>query len=124
MGQGSENLIRTVSIDQIPAGWRVLDVGPSTINKFMNGLNDAKTIIWNGPMGMFEQEQFAKGSIEIANMIGNLNTPTSVIGGGETAAIANLAKIKDKVTHISTGGGASLMLLKGDPLPGIESLMD
>ena len=90
----------------------------------MNGLNDAKTIIWNGPMGMFEQEQFAKGSIEIANMIGNLNTPTSVIGGGETAAIANLAKIKDKVTHISTGGGASLMLLKGDPLPGIESLMD
>tara|TARA_Y100000996_G_scaffold130205_1_gene98913 strand:+ start:724 stop:1914 length:1191 start_codon:yes stop_codon:yes gene_type:complete len=124
VGQGSENLIRTVSIDQIPAGWRVLDVGPSTINKFMNGLNDAKTIIWNGPMGMFEQEQFAKGSIEIANMIGNLNTPTSVIGGGETAAIANLAKIKDKVTHISTGGGASLMLLKGDPLPGIESLMD
>ena len=75
-------------------------------------------------MGMFEQEQFAKGSLEIARMIGSLNIPTSVIGGGETAAIANLAKIKDQVTHISTGGGASLMLLKGDPLPGIESLMD
>ena len=124
VGQGSENLIRTVSIDQIPAGWRVLDVGPSTIEKFMNGLNTAKTVIWNGPMGMFEQEQFAKGSLELAHMIGDLRTPTSVIGGGETAAIANLANIKDKVTHISTGGGASLMLLKGDPLPGIESLMD
>ena len=124
VGQGSENLIRTVSIDQIPAGWRVLDVGPSTIEKFMNGLSTAKTVIWNGPMGMFEQEQFAKGSLELAHMIGGLKAPTSVIGGGETAAIANLANIKDKVTHISTGGGASLMLLKGDPLPGIESLMD
>ncbi len=124
VGQGAENLIRTVSIDQIPAGWRVLDVGPSTIDKFMTGLSEAKTVIWNGPMGMFEQEQFAKGSLELANMIGDLHAPTSVIGGGETAAIANLAKIKNKVTHISTGGGASLMLLKGDPLPGIESLMD
>jgi phosphoglycerate kinase len=124
VGQGAENLIRTVAVDQIPAGWRVLDVGPSTIDKFKNSLKESKTLIWNGPMGMFEQEQFAKGSLEIARMIGSLNIPTSVIGGGETAAIANLAKIKDQVTHISTGGGASLMLLKGDPLPGIESLMD
>ena len=123
-GLGSKNMIRTVPIDQIPAGWRVLDIGMSTIVKFKHSLSNSNTLIWNGPMGLFEQEQFATGSLELAKMISELKIPNTVIGGGETAAIANLASIRKDVTHISTGGGASLMLLKGDLLPGIESLMD
>ena len=108
--------------EDIPDGWMGLDIGPKTVKLFENKLNDAKTILWNGPLGVFEMDKFSKATRQIAEFIANLKGVTSVIGGGDTAAAIAKFKLEDKMTHISTGGGASLEYLEGRGLPGIEAL--
>lgn len=119
--------------DQIPDGWMALDVGPKTVEAFKDVLKGAKTIVWNGPLGVFEMDKFAKGTEEIARYIALLSTKpcccsaaavVSIIGGGDTAAAVAKFKLEDKMTHISTGGGASLEYLEGKVLPGIKALTD
>lgn len=112
-----------VSVDFIPDGWIGLDIGPRTIKKFESVLKDSKTICWNGPLGFFELKPFSKGTAEIAKFISKLNA-TTVIGGGDTAAAINELGLGDKMSHISTGGGASLEFLEGKELPGIAALMN
>jgi len=114
---------KTVGED-IPDGWMGLDIGPKTIKLFEDKLKAAKTIVWNGPLGVFEMDKFARGTEEIAKFIAGLKGATQVIGGGDTAAAMSKVKVEDKMTHISTGGGASLEYLEGRPLPGIDALND
>jgi phosphoglycerate kinase len=110
----------------IPEGWQGVDIGPDTIKKFSNALKDAKTIVWNGPMGVFEMEKFAKGTIEVAKSVADATTKgaVSIIGGGDSASAVKKAGLSDKMSHISTGGGASLEFLEGKVLPGIAVLQD
>jgi len=110
--------------ENIPDGWMGLDIGPKTIKLFEEKLKSAKTILWNGPLGVFEMDKFAKGTEEVAKFIAGLKGVTSVIGGGDTAAAMAKFKVDDKMTHISTGGGASLEYLEGRGLPGIDALAD
>ena len=107
----------------IPEGWEGLDIGPKSIELFKSVLADAKTVVWNGPMGVFEMSNFAKGTNEIAAMLAQLDAVT-VIGGGDSVAAVNQAGLGDKMSHISTGGGASLEFLEGKDLPGIVALLD
>ncbi len=107
----------------IPEGWEGLDIGPKSIELFKSVLSDAKTVVWNGPMGVFEMSNFAKGTNEIAAMLAQLDAVT-VIGGGDSVAAVNQAGLGDKMSHISTGGGASLEFLEGKELPGIVALLD
>ncbi len=107
----------------IPEGWEGLDIGPKSIELFKSVLKDAKTVVWNGPMGVFEMANFAKGTNEIAAMLAELDAVT-VIGGGDSVAAVNQAGLGDKMSHISTGGGASLEFLEGKDLPGIVALLD
>ncbi|MEW6170977.1 MAG: phosphoglycerate kinase [Candidatus Omnitrophota bacterium] len=109
--------------ENIPDGFMGLDIGPKTIELFKNALKDAKTIVWNGPLGVFEMDNFVKGTKEIANFIATLKA-TTIIGGGDTAAAISKFGLDDKMSHISTGGGASLEFLEGKKLPGIEALMN
>ena len=110
----------------VPAGWESLDIGPKTIEKFRAELADSKTIVWNGPMGVFEMPNFAKGTNAVAETLVELTAKgaTTIIGGGDSAAAVEQAGIADKMTHISTGGGASLELLEGNALPGLVALND
>lgn len=112
--------------ENIPAGWEILDIGPATIDFFEKILNDAKTVVWNGPMGVFEMPNFAIGTNGIAEILAGLTAQgvITIIGGGDSAAAVNQAGLGDKMTHISTGGGASLELLEGLPLPGVVALND
>jgi len=110
--------------EDIPDGWMGLDIGPKTIKLFEDKLKSAKTIIWNGPLGVFEMDKFAKGTEEIAKYIAGLKGVISIIGGGDTAAAVAKFKVDDKMSHVSTGGGASLEYLEGDGLPGIDALND
>lgn len=110
--------------EDIPEGWIGLDVGPKTVKLFEGRLKDAKTIVWNGPLGVFEMDKFAKGTEEVAKFIAGLKGAITVIGGGDTAAAMSKFKLDSKMTHISTGGGASLEYLEGKPLPGIAALND
>jgi len=110
--------------DQIEDGWQGVDIGPETRKRFKEVLAKAKTIIWNGPVGVFENDDFAKGTKEIAEYIATLKGVTSIIGGGDSAAAISKFKLDDKMTHISTGGGASLEFLEGKILPGIAALND
>lgn len=110
--------------EDIPDGWMGLDIGPKTVTLFEDKLKSAKTIVWNGPLGVFEMDKFAKGTVEVAKYIANLKGVTSIIGGGDTAAAMSKFKLDSKMTHISTGGGASLEYLEGRGLPGIDALND
>ena len=114
---------KIVSVDQVPTDWRILDIGPKTIDAFERVLSTAKTVVWNGPLGVFEFPPFAKGTIEIARRLASLNA-TTIIGGGDSAAAVEQAGVADKMTHISTGGGASLEFLEGRELPGVAALQD
>lgn len=110
--------------DDIPADELALDIGPKTVALFKDKLQGAKTVVWNGPMGAFEMSNFAKGTLEIGQALGDLKGATTIIGGGDSAAAAQQLGIADKITHISTGGGASLEYLEGKTLPGIASISD
>ncbi|MAG16093.1 phosphoglycerate kinase [Candidatus Woesearchaeota archaeon] len=112
---------KTVSIDNIENGWLGLDIGPETVKLFSSELKKANTIVWNGPMGVFEMDNFAKGTIEIAKSI-EKSKATTLIGGGDTISAARKAKVEGKFTHTSTGGGAMLEFLEGKKLPAIEAL--
>lgn len=109
--------------ENIPDGKIAVDIGPKTIALFEDKLKPAKTIVWNGPLGIFEMDPFSKGTEEVAKFIATLKA-SSIIGGGDTAAAVAKFKLQDKMTHISTGGGASLEFLEGKDLPGIASLSD
>ena len=108
----------------IDDGWMALDIGPKSIEEFKKVLADAKTVVWNGPMGVFEMGNFAKGTLEVGQFLGTLEGATTIVGGGDSTAAAKQLGISDKLTHISTGGGASLAYLEGDVLPGIAAISD
>jgi phosphoglycerate kinase len=110
-----------VSNDKIPENWICLDIGPETIKSFSEEILSAKTIFWNGPMGVFEMEPFSKGTFAIARAVAN-SRAFSIVGGGDSVAAVNQAGVADQIGHISTGGGASLELIEGKRLPGIEAL--
>ena len=114
---------KTVDCDSIPQGWMGMDVGEKTLKELENILKDAKTVVWNGPLGVFEMSNFAKGTFEVAKFIANSGA-VSIIGGGDSVSAVNKSGVADKMTHISTGGGASLEFLEGIELPGIKVLQD
>ncbi|SDG95773.1 phosphoglycerate kinase [Halanaerobium congolense] len=115
---------QTVAADEIPAGWQVLDCGgPQSLENYKEIIKNAKTVIWNGPLGVFEMEKFAHGTVELAKALAESDAH-SVIGGGDSAAAINQAGVADKMSHISTGGGASLMFFEGKELPGVAALDD
>jgi len=115
--------VKTVLIENIPADWRVVDIGPQTINNFSEELRKCRTIFWNGPMGVYEVARFAKGTQAMAGLLADLRA-TIIIGGGSTAEVVTAMKLADKMTFVSTGGGASLRFLGGEKLPGIEVLLN
>ena len=115
---------KTVKYTEIPDGWEGFDIGEETIKLYEEELSKAKTVIWNGPVGLFEFDQFAVGTNSIAKYLGSLDGVTTIIGGGDSAAALEKLGIGDKFTHISTGGGASLEFLEGKKLPGVECLLD
>ncbi len=119
----AEDEVRKVSIENIPPELRIADIGPLTINSFSKELERYKTIFWNGPMGIYEIPQFATGTQAMARLLARL-TSTTVIGGGSTAEVVTEMQLADKMTFVSTGGGASLRFLSGQSLPGAEALMD
>ena len=114
---------RTVDMGPIPEGWRVLDIGPETVANYARVIAEAATVVWNGPMGVFEFPAFAQGTFGVAQAIAESDA-TSIIGGGDSVAAVRQSGLADKVTHISTGGGASLEMLEGKELPGLAALDD
>ena len=119
----AESPVKTVPVGAIPDGWEGVDIGPQTIKAFTAALADAKTVFWNGPVGVFEDPRFAQGSRRIAETLANLKA-TTIIGGGDSAACVQQLKLGERMSHISTGGGASLEFLEGKTLPGIAILRD
>jgi phosphoglycerate kinase len=113
---------QVVSIEDVPAGWMALDIGPATIAHYANYLSGAKTVVWNGPMGVFEFPVFAQGTVAVAEMLASLRGATTIVGGGDSAAAVRQAGLDAKMTHVSTGGGASLEFLEGQELPGVAVL--
>jgi phosphoglycerate kinase len=114
---------QVVAADAIPAGWRAMDIGPKTVAAFTKAIQGAKLIVWNGPMGVFEFPAFAAGTQAVARAVADSGA-TSVIGGGDSVAAVKEAGLADRITHISTGGGASLEFLEGQTLPGVAALQD
>ena len=108
----------------IDDGWMALDIGPKSVEEFENVLKDAKTVVWNGPMGVFEMPNFAKGTLEIGKFLGALTDATTIVGGWDSTAAVKELGVADKLTHISTGGGASLTYLEGKTLPGIAAISE
>ena len=119
-----DTVAKIVSVHDTPDGWMGLDIGPKTIETYKQKLAGAKTIVWNGPMGVFEMPAFAKGTLEIAKAVADATTAgaTSIIGGGDSVAAVHQSRVATKISHISTGGGASLEFLAGRKLPGVEAL--
>ena len=116
--------VKAIQSDQIPDGWEGLDIGPRTIAMFEEELKKAKTILWNGPVGLSEFPKFANGTDSLARLLASMDDCVTIIGGGDSAAAIERNGLSDKMTHISTGGGASLEFLEGKKLPGIECLSD
>jgi len=119
----AEAKFKTVSVKDIEPDWRIVDIGPQTINNFSEELRRCKTIFWNGPMGIYEIPQFAQGTQAMARLLASLKA-TTIIGGGSTAEVVTAMKLADKMTFVSTGGGASLRFLGGGKLPGVEVLLE
>jgi len=119
----AEAATQVVDVDKIPPGWRMMDIGPKSIEAFKAALRDAELIVWNGPMGVFEMPKFAEGTFAIARMLAGSGA-TTVIGGGDSASAVKKAGVAKQMTHVSTGGGASLEFLEGKELPGVAALMD
>lgn len=114
---------QTLAVGPVPDGWRILDVGPETVANFAEAIKGAGTVVWNGPMGVFEMPNFAKGTFGVAQAVAESGA-VSIIGGGDSVAAINSAGLSSKITHISTGGGASLEMLEGLVLPGVAALLD
>lgn len=112
---------QTVAVDKVEPGWRILDIGGATVAAYQKILATAQTVVWNGPMGVFEMKNFAKGTFTIAELLAQLDAVT-IIGGGDSAAAVKIAGVKAQMSHVSTGGGASLAYLEGKSLPGLEAL--
>jgi phosphoglycerate kinase len=113
-----------VSVQDVPTEWMALDIGPATVAHYANRLAGAKTVVWNGPMGVFEFPLFAQGTVAVAEILANLKEATTIIGGGDSAAAVEEAGLAEKMSHVSTGGGASLEFLEGKDLPGVAALND
>ena len=122
-GAADAGHIRKVPVDSVPPDWRILDIGPATVELFRTVLHPMRTVVWNGPLGLFEREPFDYGSLAMAETLADLEAQV-VIGGGETAAAVHRAGIEDRISHISTGGGASLAMLQGHALPAVDALDD
>jgi phosphoglycerate kinase len=114
---------KVIEAGDLPSGWRVMDVGPKTIEAFSKFIEKAETVVWNGPMGVFEMEPFAKGTFALAKAVAE-SQAESIVGGGDSASALQQSGLADKITHISTGGGASLEMLEGKTLPGLAALQD
>jgi phosphoglycerate kinase len=115
---------RTINVNEgVPAGWRILDIGPRTVEAFGEALRGAALVVWNGPMGVFEFPAFAEGTNRVARLVADSGA-TSIIGGGESVSAVEQAGLADRMSHISTGGGASLEMLEGKVLPGVKALQD
>jgi phosphoglycerate kinase len=114
---------QVVAVDAIPAGWRMLDVGPKTLELYAETLKGAKLVVWNGPVGVFEMPKFAEGTFALAKMLATSGA-TTVIGGGDSASAVKKAGVAKQMTHVSTGGGASLEFLEGKELPGVAALLN
>jgi len=114
---------KVVAPNEVTAGWQILDIGPKTVATFESALGGAKTVMWNGPLGVFEMPNFAQGTFAVAKLLSRMNAVT-IIGGGDSAAAVRQAGLVDKITHVSTGGGASLEFMEGKTLPGVAALED
>jgi phosphoglycerate kinase len=114
---------KTMAMGPVPDGWRILDIGPETVSAYRKALQGAGTIVWNGPMGVFEFPNFAKGTFAMAQAVAESGA-ISIVGGGDSVAAINQSGLSDRITHISTGGGASLEMLEGLTLPGLAALLD
>ena len=114
---------KRIEMGPIPDGWRILDIGPQTVAAYGKAVAGAGTVVWNGPMGVFEFPRFAEGTVGVAKAVA-ASKATSIIGGGDSVAAVNQAGVADRITHISTGGGASLEMLEGLELPGVAALLD
>lgn len=117
-----DSISKLVSVQEIPEGWMGLDIGPATVRLYREVLSDVQTVLWNGPMGVYEMDRFARGSNKIANFVAD-SYATTIVGGGDTADLVQRIGVDEEMTFISTGGGASLELLEGKILPGVASLM-
>jgi len=115
--------VKTMRVADVPPGWRILDIGPETLAAFGKTLSGAGTVVWNGPMGVFEFPTFAKGTFGLAEAVA-ASGATTIVGGGDSAAAVNQSGLAGQITHISTGGGASLEMLEGKILPGLAALDD
>ena len=122
-GAADAGHIRKVPVDGVPPDWRILDIGPATVELFRTVLHPMRTVVWNGPLGLFEREPFDYGSLAMAEMLADLDARV-VVGGGETAAAVHRAGIESRISHISTGGGASLAMFQGHALPAVDALDD
>ena len=124
ISDSSGGVVSTVSVNRIPPGFRILDLGRQTLEDIREALRPMRTIVWNGPVGLFERTPFDTGSIELAKILADSVGATTVVGGGETAAAVAKAGVVARLSHVSTGGGASLKMLEGTSLPGVEVLLD
>ena len=115
---------RVVPIEQTPDGWMGLDIGPETVSAYADVIRSSKMVLWNGPMGVFEMEPFAQGTLKLAEIVSPRAMRPASSGGGDSSAAVHKAGVADRITHISTGGGASLQFLAGSKLPGVEVLTD